>query len=107
MLIPRSVHPVMHDELLTVCRSIGVEPLVRRTLPTPQETLAMIATGAAWTLFIEGHGPSDVPGVTTCELPKHAPLSHVWLLWRPGAPAHVREFADMATRAAPTESATG
>jgi DNA-binding transcriptional LysR family regulator len=36
MVIPRSIHPVMHDELLEVCRSIAVDPPVRRTLPTPQ-----------------------------------------------------------------------
>jgi DNA-binding transcriptional LysR family regulator len=96
MLIPRPAHPVMHDELLGVCRSIGVEPSLRPTLPTPQETLAMIATGAAWTLFIDGHGPSAVPGVTTCALPGHAPLSQVWVLSRPDPPAHVREFVDLA-----------
>jgi DNA-binding transcriptional LysR family regulator len=97
MVVPRSVHPVMHDDVLAVCRSIGVAPPVRRTLPTPQETLAMIATGAAWTLFIEGHVPGDVPGVAACDLPAHAPLSHVWLLWREGAPQHVREFVALAT----------
>ena len=96
MLIPRSAHPVMHDELLSVCRAIGVESPLRPTLPTPQETLAMIATGAGWTLFIDGHGPSDVPGVTTCVLPSHAPLSQVWLLWRPEPPAHVRAFVALA-----------
>jgi DNA-binding transcriptional LysR family regulator len=101
MVIPRSVHPVMHDELLAVCRSIAVDPPVRRTLPTPQETLAMIATGAAWTLFIEGHVPGDVPGVAACELPAQAPLSHVWLLWRTGAPPHVLEFVALATNSAP------
>jgi DNA-binding transcriptional LysR family regulator len=97
MVIPRPVHPVMHDELLAVCRSIAVDPPVRRTLPTPQETLAMIATGAAWTLLIEGHVPGDVPGVAACELPATAPLSHVWLLWRTGAPPHVLEFVALAT----------
>jgi DNA-binding transcriptional LysR family regulator len=105
MAISRSAHPVMHDELMAVCRSMAVEPPVRRTLPTPQETLAMIATGAGWTLFIEGHVPGDVPGLVACDLPAHAPLSSVWLLWRVGAPAHVLEFVEIATNAAPIEPA--
>jgi DNA-binding transcriptional LysR family regulator len=96
--IPRADNPVMHDELLAVCRSIALEPRVRPTLSTPQETMAMIATGAAWTLFIEGNVPLDVPGLAECTLPEDAPMSRVWVVWRTvGAPAHVLAFVETAT----------
>jgi DNA-binding transcriptional LysR family regulator len=104
--IPRADHPVMHDELLDVCRSIGLEPRVRPTLSTAQETMAMVATGAAWTLFIEGNVPLDVPGLTECTLPEDAPMSRVWVIWRTmGAPAHVLAFVE--TAATPSESGIG
>jgi DNA-binding transcriptional LysR family regulator len=97
MIIPRAEHTVMHDELLDVCRSMDLEPRVRPTLATPQETFAMIATGAAWTLFVEGNVP-PLPGVAICALPEHTPPSRVWVIWRPvGAPKHVLQFVDAAT----------
>ena len=62
----------------------------------------MIATGAAWTLFIDGNVPLDVPGLAVCTLPEAAPMSRVCVLWRTvGAPAHVLEFVATATAGGP------
>jgi DNA-binding transcriptional LysR family regulator len=95
MIVARVHHPAMHDELLGVCRSLGTEPQVRDALATPQETLAIVATGAAWTLFFEGNVP-ELPGITVCALPDGTPPSRVWVVWRSaGMPAHVRDFLEL------------
>jgi DNA-binding transcriptional LysR family regulator len=97
MIVARTEHAVMHDQLLAICRSMALEPHVRPTLATPQETLAMVATGAAWTLFVGGNVPR-VPGTTVRSLPANTPPSRVSVVWRPvGAPAHVLAFVARAT----------
>lgn len=95
MILARGQHPVMHDELLDVSRSLGIEPRVREAMATPQDTLALVATGAAWTLFIEGNVPA-MPGLTVCPLPDDTPLSRVWVIWRSsGTRPHVHEFVEL------------
>lgn len=94
-ILAREQHPAMHDELLDVARSLGFEPRVRDATATPQDTLALVATGAAWTLFFEGNVP-DMPGLTVCALPDGTPPSRVWVVWRPAETRpHVREFVEL------------
>jgi DNA-binding transcriptional LysR family regulator len=96
LVVARAEHPTMHDELLDVCRSLGLEPQTRPRPAAAQDTLALVAAGAAWTLFIDGNVPR-LAGVHACELPDGTPPSRVWLVWRQiGAPTHVSDFVEVA-----------
>jgi DNA-binding transcriptional LysR family regulator len=83
LIVARDAQPAMHDELLAVCAAVGVEPRLGPSVRTTQDTIAMVAAGAAWTLYIEGNLPADVPGVAIRRLPPPDPPSNVWAVWRP------------------------
>jgi DNA-binding transcriptional LysR family regulator len=82
LIVARDAQPTMHDELLAVCAALGVESRLGPSVRTTQDTIAMIAAGAAWTLYIEGNLPADVPGVAIRRLPPPDPPSNIWAVWR-------------------------
>ncbi len=97
LLVAHAEHPAMHAELLDVCRSLGFEPQTRPRPAAAQDTLALVAAGTAWTLFIDGNVP-PLAGVRACPLPEGTPPSRVWLVWRDiGATTHVLDFVEIAT----------
>lgn len=47
LIVARDAQPAMHDELFAVCAAVGVEPRLGPSVRTTQDTIAMIAAGAA------------------------------------------------------------
>ena len=82
LIVARDAQPAMHDELLAVCAAVGVEPHLGPSVRTTQDTIAMVAAGAAWTLYIKGNLPADVPGVAIRRLQPPDPPSNIWAVWR-------------------------
>ena len=82
LIVARDTHPAMHDELLAVCAAVGITPRLGPSVRSAQDTIAMVAAGAAWTLYIEGNLPAEVPGIAVRRLPPPDPPSNVWALWR-------------------------
>jgi DNA-binding transcriptional LysR family regulator len=69
----------------------------------------MVAAGAAWTLYIEGNLPAEVPGIAVRRLPPPDPPSNVWALWRvvgtsPQAEAFIRSLLERAPGVTRAES---
>jgi DNA-binding transcriptional LysR family regulator len=93
LIIDRATQPVMHDELLEVCAAVGLSPRLGPSVRTTQDTIAMIAGGAAWTLYVEGNLPDETPGVAIRHLPPPDPPSDVWVVWRAvGTSPQARNF---------------
>jgi DNA-binding transcriptional LysR family regulator len=82
LIIARDAQPAMHDELLAVCAAVGINPRLGPSIRTAQDTVAMVAAGAAWTLYIEGNLPAETPGIALRRLPPPDPPSNIWALWR-------------------------
>ncbi|MEV4423165.1 LysR substrate-binding domain-containing protein [Patulibacter sp. NPDC049589] len=80
--ISRAAHPAMADEVRAVCAAMGLDPSPGPAVRTPQEVLATVATGAAWTLFVDGNVPDRLPGIAVRALPAGTPASEVRAIWR-------------------------
>jgi DNA-binding transcriptional LysR family regulator len=100
MLGPRSSSPGIHDQLLAICRGAGLEPRLGPPLVSLQDALAIISTGAAWTLLTVSNAPRDTPGVAVRAVSDSAAHTSVALAWRAaGASPLARVFVDLALRA--------
>jgi DNA-binding transcriptional LysR family regulator len=100
MLAPRSANPGMHDQLLALCRSSGLEPRLGPRLESLQEALATISTGAAWTVLAATNAPRRAPGVAVRAIAEPEAISGVALAWRVSAPSPLtRTFVDLAIHA--------
>jgi len=101
MIIARSAHPAMHDELVAECRVAGFEPRLGPPLASPREGLAAIAAGAGWTLTPRSNAPRAIEGVTVLHFAVPQPTTTVSLMWRAtGANVHALAFVALAQAAA-------
>jgi DNA-binding transcriptional LysR family regulator len=101
ILLDRRTNPAMHDEILALCRTAGVEPTLGPPLRELQEGEALVATGAGWFLTSEANAPVDVPGLAVRPLPGPTPRTGVSLTWRgAGLTAPAAAFIAVAREAA-------
>lgn len=82
ILLARRTNPAMHDEMLDLCRTAGIEPTLGPPLRGMQEAQALIAAGGGWLLVAEGNAPHGVRGLAVRPLPEPQPHTHVSLAWR-------------------------
>lgn len=101
IVLDRRANPAMHDEILNLCRSAGIEPTLGPPLRGMQEAQAVIATGRGWLLIAESNAPHDTRGLCVRPLPDPQPYTHVSLAWRAaGLSNPASAFLEVATAAA-------
>jgi DNA-binding transcriptional LysR family regulator len=64
IMIPREIHPPVHDHVLALLRANGVEPRIATERATPQTRNNLVASGFGITLTLPSW-PADLPGLAT------------------------------------------